>query len=103
MLPRIRSQVRPRDDNTAVDMLSKLCSDRKPIPPGIFLEHLRIPSVKGADEENPDMAVSPAKEVMCYHSRLDKASPGLHHASVVAGGRGPCQENSEKSEILRGN
>ncbi|KAK1603622.1 hypothetical protein QYE76_027295 [Lolium multiflorum] len=50
-----------RDDNTA-DMLSNLRSGRKPIPPGIFLEHLRTPSVKGANPENPDMAVSPAKE-----------------------------------------
>ncbi|KAK1628660.1 hypothetical protein QYE76_002975 [Lolium multiflorum] len=53
-----------RDDNTAADMLSKLGSGRKPIPPGIFLEHLRVPSVKGANPENPDLAVSPAKEVM---------------------------------------
>ncbi|KAK1693488.1 hypothetical protein QYE76_010185 [Lolium multiflorum] len=53
-----------RDDNTAADMLSKLGSYRKPIPPGIFLEHLRIPSVKGANPENPEVAVSPAKEVM---------------------------------------
>src|SRR4051812_34968442 len=34
----------PRDDNAAADMLSKLGSDRKPIPPGIFLEHLRVAS-----------------------------------------------------------
>src|SRR3954452_19656547 len=54
----------PRDDNAAADMLSKLGSGRKPIPPGIFLEHLRVASVKGADEANPDMAVSPAKYVM---------------------------------------
>ena len=53
-----------RDDNTAADMLSKLGSGRKPIPPGIFLEHLRIPSVKGANPENPEVAVSPAREVM---------------------------------------
>ncbi|KAK1615994.1 hypothetical protein QYE76_021511 [Lolium multiflorum] len=32
-----------RDDNAAADMLSKLGSGRKQIPPGIFLEHLRIP------------------------------------------------------------
>src|SRR3954452_11345361 len=54
----------PRDDNTAADMLSKLGSGRKPIPPRVFLEHLQVASVKGADEENPDMAVSPAKDVM---------------------------------------
>ncbi|KAK1644293.1 hypothetical protein QYE76_062098 [Lolium multiflorum] len=53
-----------RDDNTAADMLSNLGSGRKPIPPGIFLEHLQIHSVKGANPENPDVAVSPAKEVM---------------------------------------
>ncbi|KAK1610135.1 hypothetical protein QYE76_033808 [Lolium multiflorum] len=53
-----------RDDNTAADMLSKLGSGRKPIPPGIFLEHLRIPSVKGANPENPEVAVSPAREVL---------------------------------------
>ncbi|KAK1630900.1 hypothetical protein QYE76_005215 [Lolium multiflorum] len=45
-------------------MLSKLGSGRKPIPPGIFLEHLRIPSVKGANPENPEVTVSPAREVM---------------------------------------
>src|SRR3954451_15592816 len=54
----------PRDDNATADMLSKLGSGRKPIPPGVFLDHLRVASVKGADEENPDMAVSPAKGVM---------------------------------------
>src|SRR4051812_24362568 len=54
----------PRDDNTVADMLSKLGSGRKPIPPGICLEHLRVASVKGANEDNPDMAVSPAKDVM---------------------------------------
>ncbi|KAK1679506.1 hypothetical protein QYE76_040354 [Lolium multiflorum] len=53
-----------RDYNTAADMLSKLGSARKPIPPGIFLEHLRIPSVKGANPENPEVVVSPAREVM---------------------------------------
>src|SRR4051812_43457654 len=54
----------PRDDNAAADMLSKLGSGRKPKPPGIFLEHLRVASIKGEDEANPDMAVSPAKDVM---------------------------------------
>src|SRR3954454_7940128 len=54
----------PRDDNATADMLSKLGSGRKPIPPRIFLEHLRVASVKGANEDNPDMAVSPSMEVM---------------------------------------
>jgi hypothetical protein len=53
-----------RDDNRAVDMISKFGSGRKPIPPRIFLEHFRTPSVKGANPKNQDVAVSPAKEVM---------------------------------------
>lgn len=46
------------------DMLSRLKSSRKPIPPVILLEHLRTPSVKGVNPKNPDVAVSPSKEVM---------------------------------------
>ena len=53
-----------RDDNMAADLLSKLGSGRKPISPGVFLEHQRIPLVQGADLENLECAVSPAKEVM---------------------------------------
>ena len=56
-------------------MLSKLGSGRKPIPPGIFLEHLRIPSVKSADQENPDMAVYPPKEVMVITPDWTKPFP----------------------------
>src|SRR3954467_9989851 len=35
-----------REDNQAADMLSKLGSSRRPIPPGVSLEHLRKPSIK---------------------------------------------------------
>ena len=35
----------PRDDNMAVDTLSKMGSGRKPVAPGVLLEHLRVPSV----------------------------------------------------------
>ena len=48
----------PREQNEAADLLSKLGSGRKRIPPGVFLEHLRTPSVKGADIDNPDRADS---------------------------------------------
>ena len=44
----------PTEQNEADDLLSKLGSGRKPIPPGVFLEHLRTPSVKGTDPENLD-------------------------------------------------
>jgi len=43
-----------REENETVDLLSKLGSGRKPILPGVFLEHLWTPSVKEADLENPD-------------------------------------------------
>ncbi|KAK1610654.1 hypothetical protein QYE76_034327 [Lolium multiflorum] len=52
-----------RDDNAAADMLSKLGSGRKQIPPGIFWSTYGYPR-KGANPENPEVAVSPAKEVM---------------------------------------
>jgi hypothetical protein len=45
-------------------MVSKVGSGRKPVPPGLSLEHFRIPLLKGANPENSDMAVSLAKEVM---------------------------------------
>src|SRR5215216_4037532 len=48
----------PREKNEAADLLSKLGSGRKRIPPGVFLEHLRTPSVKGAGIDNPDRADS---------------------------------------------
>src|SRR4051812_30874066 len=44
----------PREKNEAADLLSKLGPGRKRIPPGFFLEHLRTPSVKGAEIDNPD-------------------------------------------------
>src|SRR3954466_5005492 len=46
----------PREQNEAADLLSG--SGRNRIPPGVFLEHLRTPSVKGADVDNPDRADS---------------------------------------------
>ena len=48
----------PREQNETADLLSKLGSGRKQIPPGVFLEHLRTPSVKGVDIDNPDRADS---------------------------------------------
>src|SRR3954469_1199710 len=35
-----------REENQAADLLSKLGSSRRPIPPGVSLEHLRKPSIK---------------------------------------------------------
>jgi hypothetical protein len=48
----------------AADTLSKLGSSRKAVPPGVFLEHLHIPSVKMVDLENPELASSPVMAVL---------------------------------------
>jgi hypothetical protein len=53
-----------REDNMAADTLSKLGSSRKAVPPGVFLEHLRIASVKMVDPENPKLASSPVMAVL---------------------------------------
>jgi hypothetical protein len=53
-----------REDNMAADTLSKLGSSHKAVPPGVFLEHLRVPSVKMVDPENPELASSPVMAVL---------------------------------------
>jgi hypothetical protein len=53
-----------REDNMAADTLSKLGSSCKAVPPGIFLEHLHVPSVKMVDPENPELASSAIMAVL---------------------------------------
>jgi hypothetical protein len=53
-----------REDNMAADTLSKLGSSRKVVPPGVFLEHLYVPSVKMADPKNLELASSPVMVVL---------------------------------------
>jgi ribonuclease HI len=53
-----------QEDNMAADTLSKLGSSHKAVPPGVFLEHLHIPSVKMVDPENPELASSPVMAVL---------------------------------------
>jgi hypothetical protein len=48
----------------AADTLSKLGSSQKAVPPGVFLEHLHVPSVKMVDLENPELASSPVMAVL---------------------------------------
>jgi hypothetical protein len=53
-----------REDNMAADTLSKLGSSRMAVLPGVFLEHLHVPSVKMVDPENPELASSPVMAVL---------------------------------------
>lgn len=59
----------PRAENEAADTLSKLGATRKPIPPGIFLQHLHEPTVREDLYIDPtavqdDEAVNLVQEVM---------------------------------------
>jgi ribonuclease HI len=53
-----------QEDNMVTDTQSKLGSSRKAVPPGVFLEHLHVPSVKMVDLENSELASSPAMAVL---------------------------------------
>ena len=56
-----------QEENWAADALSKLGSSRKPVPPGVFLEHLHVPSIKGADPIHPELVDSPVNTVKTMH------------------------------------
>jgi hypothetical protein len=53
-----------REDNMAADTVSKLGSSHKAVPPGVFLEHLHVPSVKMVDPKIPELASSPVMAVL---------------------------------------
>jgi hypothetical protein len=53
-----------QEDNMAAGTLSKLGSSRKTVPPGVFLEHLHVPSVRMVDPENPELASTPIMVVL---------------------------------------
>jgi ribonuclease HI len=66
-----------REDNMAADTLSKLGSSHKVVSPGVFLEHLHVPSVKMVDLENPELASSPIMAVL--PSNLPWVEPYLEY------------------------
>ena len=66
----------PRDNNVAADVLSKLGSKRSIVPPGVFVQALRSPTVKMEEEPptKPDLAPAIGQEVMTldtdWHSSI---------------------------------
>ena len=56
----------PRDDNVAVDFLSKLGSKRSIVPPGVFVQSLNSPTVKMEEEPptKPDLVPAIGQEVL---------------------------------------
>jgi hypothetical protein len=64
----------------AANTLSKLGSSCKAVLPGVFLEHVHIPSVRMADPENPELASSPVMAVM--HVNPPWADPYLEYLTT---------------------
>ena len=54
----------PQTRNEEADALSRIGSARKEVPPGVFLEHLKVPSIAGVDEEYPTKSDSPLVAVL---------------------------------------
>ena len=56
----------PRDNNVVADVLSKLGSKRSIVPPGVFVQALRSPTVKMEEEPptKPDLALAIGPEVL---------------------------------------
>jgi hypothetical protein len=69
-----------QEDNMEADTLSKLGSSRKAVLPGVFLEHLHVPSVKMVDPENLELASSPVMAVM--HANPPWAEPYLEYLTT---------------------
>jgi hypothetical protein len=59
----------PRNNNVSTDVLSKLGSRRALVPPGVFVQDLRKPSIKLLDPDSPkppqhDQASTPPHDVL---------------------------------------
>ena len=56
----------PRDNNVAADVLSKLESKRSIVPPGVFVQALRSPTIKMEEKPptKPDLAPAIGQEVL---------------------------------------
>ena len=66
-----------RQKNEAADALSRLGSQRKPVPPNVFLDVLHNPSVKIPDEEDLAIPDPEAQLVAVLHVILDWTLPYL--------------------------
>jgi hypothetical protein len=86
-----------REDNMVADTLSKLGSSRKAVPPGIFLEHLHIPSIKMVDPENPELASTPVMAVLPRNPPW--AEPYLEYLTTKKLPEGEVQKRQIKCRV----
>jgi ribonuclease HI len=72
-----------RNNNVAVDILSKLGSRRSLVPAGVFFEDLRKPSIKLLDPDNPeppqhDQTSAPPRDVLMSEKEDDWCKPFIN-------------------------
>ena len=84
-----------RDDNEVADMLSKLGSYRKPIPPEISVEHLRKPSIK--PDPNSLSIFVPADPTSANAATDDK---GKGKAVIEDSGTAPANPGTSQSLMV---
>jgi hypothetical protein len=70
----------PRNNNVAADVLSKLGSRRALVPAGVFVQDLRMPSIKLLDSDNPkppqhNQTSAPPRDVLMLEKEDDWREP----------------------------
>jgi hypothetical protein len=70
----------PRNNNVAADVLSKLGSHQALVPAGVFVQDLRIPSIKLLDPDNReppsnDQNIAPPRDVLMSEKEDDWRKP----------------------------
>ena len=86
--------------NEAADALSRLGSQRKPVPPNTFLDVLHNPSVKLPTEEDLDVPDPEAQLVAALHVIPDWAVPFL---AYMTWGELPADETLARQITRRSN
>jgi hypothetical protein len=76
----IKFQLVPRNNNVAADVLSKLGSQRAPVPAGVFVQILRKTSIKLLDPDNPeppqyDQTSAPPRDMLMSEKEDDWRKP----------------------------
>jgi hypothetical protein len=69
----------PRNNNVAIDVLSKLGFRRALVPAGVFIQDLRKPSIKLLDPDSPDLhqTLAPLRDVLMSEKEDNWRKPFL--------------------------
>ena len=94
----------PRAENDAADELSKLGSAKLAIPPGIALEHLRVPSIKPSPESESIFIPTLVKhqpEPMDVDGGDTSSNPGTVQSDPGTSQPNPGTANDTSAEALQ--